>query len=62
VQADLTQPAAPRTSRDGRALPDSASMQVLVAESAIDVAAAYALGCQDLANLLDRGRLAAIQR
>jgi 3-hydroxy-9,10-secoandrosta-1,3,5(10)-triene-9,17-dione monooxygenase len=45
-----------RASRDGRALADSASLQVLVAESATDVACAYALARQDLAEILDRGR------
>jgi 3-hydroxy-9,10-secoandrosta-1,3,5(10)-triene-9,17-dione monooxygenase len=44
-----------RASRDGQTLADSASMQVLLAESATDVAAAYALGRQDVANLVNRG-------
>jgi 3-hydroxy-9,10-secoandrosta-1,3,5(10)-triene-9,17-dione monooxygenase len=37
-------------------LTDSASIQVLLAESATDVACAYALARQDLAEILERGR------
>jgi 3-hydroxy-9,10-secoandrosta-1,3,5(10)-triene-9,17-dione monooxygenase len=45
-----------RTSRTGERLADSASMQVLIAESATDVACAYALARQNLAELVERGR------
>lgn len=40
----------------GVSLADSASIQVLLAESAIGVASAYAIARQDLAFLIDRGR------
>jgi alkylation response protein AidB-like acyl-CoA dehydrogenase len=44
-----------RTSRTGQALVDSASMQVVLAESATDVACAYAFARQDIAETLRRG-------
>jgi 3-hydroxy-9,10-secoandrosta-1,3,5(10)-triene-9,17-dione monooxygenase len=50
-ERDLTR----HTSRTGQALVDSASMQVLLAKSAIDVACAYALARQDIAEILGRG-------
>ena len=45
-----------RTSRTGEHLAESANIQVLIAESATEVACAYALARQNLAELLERGR------
>ncbi|MBV9600300.1 MAG: acyl-CoA dehydrogenase family protein [Chloroflexi bacterium] len=45
-----------RTNIMGQSLAESPSIQVLLAESAIDVACAYALARQDLAFVIERGR------
>ena len=45
-----------RTSITGQSLAESPSVQVLLAESAIDVACAYAMARQDLAFVIERGR------
>jgi 3-hydroxy-9,10-secoandrosta-1,3,5(10)-triene-9,17-dione monooxygenase len=45
-----------RLSRTGEHLAESASMQVLIAESATEIASAYALARQNVAELIERGR------
>jgi 3-hydroxy-9,10-secoandrosta-1,3,5(10)-triene-9,17-dione monooxygenase len=53
---DFEQRLSSRTTISGQSLAESPSIQVLLAESAIDVASAYAMARHDLAFLLDRGR------
>jgi alkylation response protein AidB-like acyl-CoA dehydrogenase len=53
---DFEQRLSSRTTITGQSLADSASVQMLLAESAIDVESAYSLARQDLAFLIDRGR------
>jgi alkylation response protein AidB-like acyl-CoA dehydrogenase len=55
---DFEQRLKSRTTIAGQSLAEAPSIQVLLAESAIDVECAYALARQDLIFLMDRGRRA----